>query len=260
MLKSPVAVMAYTILEQCRTDLEGTLARVRALGYQGIETYGIVELFGAERVRRAIDAAGLELTSAHMPFPAGDRAPALLDTAQELGATTLVWSMEKDEFASRSSIRRGVERVNEAAHNAAERGMRIAYHNHEAEFPPLSQNTSGYELLLNDLDDSVGLELDLFWAAAGGADLKGLIDANRTRISHVHLRDANSADVAPDYFLPVGSGTFIDWEAVLGALHDRAWRIVELERLNVDVFDALESSLQFLRAQDATRVELGGGR
>ncbi len=39
-------VMMYTVLEQARADLEGTLARLAAIGYRGIETYGLVEHFG----------------------------------------------------------------------------------------------------------------------------------------------------------------------------------------------------------------------
>ena len=43
--------MMYTVLEQARADLEGTLARLAAIGYLGIETYGLVEHFGPARVR-----------------------------------------------------------------------------------------------------------------------------------------------------------------------------------------------------------------
>ena len=93
-------VMMYTVLEQARADLEGTLARLAAIGYRGIETYGLVEHFGPARVRRAIDAAGLALTSAHAPFPAGDQAERILDENAELGAEVLVWSMEREEFDS----------------------------------------------------------------------------------------------------------------------------------------------------------------
>src|ERR1700724_2422136 len=91
------AVMMDTVLAQARADLEGTLARLAEIGFLGIETYGLVEEFGPARVRAAISAAGLTLTSAHAPFPAGGRAAAILDENEELGAPVLVWSMERDE-------------------------------------------------------------------------------------------------------------------------------------------------------------------
>src|ERR1700758_1411166 len=88
--KPGIAVMMYTVLAQARADLEGTLARLAATGYAGIETYGLVEEFGPARVRAAISAAGLTLTSAHTPFPAGPRSEAILDQSEELGARILV--------------------------------------------------------------------------------------------------------------------------------------------------------------------------
>ena len=92
--KPRIAVMMYTVMAQARADLEGTLARIAEIGYQGIETYGLVEELGPARVRAAISAAGLTLTSAHAPFPAGGRATAILDENEKLGARVLVWSME----------------------------------------------------------------------------------------------------------------------------------------------------------------------
>ena len=83
--KPGIAVMMYTVLAQARADLEGTLARLAAAGYTGIETYGLVEEFGPARVRAAISAAGLTLTSAHAPFPAGSRAEAILDENEDPG-------------------------------------------------------------------------------------------------------------------------------------------------------------------------------
>ncbi len=122
----PLAVMAYSVLEQAKQDLDGTLARVAQIGYRGIETYGLVEHYGPARVRDAISAAGLELISAHTPFPAGAEAERLLDTNEELGAPVLVWSMEREEFDSPSAITAGLARVNEAAERAAGRGMAVA--------------------------------------------------------------------------------------------------------------------------------------
>jgi len=67
----------------------------------------LVEHFGPAMVRSAIGAAGLRLTSAHTPFPAGPGAEAALDENAELGAEVLVWSMEQEEFDSPEAIRRG---------------------------------------------------------------------------------------------------------------------------------------------------------
>ena len=236
-----IAVMMYSVLPQARADLEGTLARLAEIGYQGIETYGLVEEFGPARVRAAISAAGLTLTSAHAPFPAGDRATAILDENEELGARVLVWSMEREEFAGPDAIRSGAERVNEAAERASARGMTIAYHNHFAEFSQFHAGRQAYDLLLDELDNRVLIELDAYWALLGGADPGAVLASLGDRIRFVHVKDGPAVSYEEDVMVPIGEGQ-VDWGRVLATPSGVRWHIVELERLRIDTFEALERS------------------
>lgn len=236
-----LGVMTYTVLDQALADLDGTLARIAALGYAGVETYGLVERYGPARVRDAIAAAGLELTSAHTPFPAGPDAEALLDQNEELGAGILVWSMEREEFDSPDAIRRGVERVNEAAERAAGRGMRIAYHNHFAEFSQVFGGRQAYDLLLELLDDRVLVELDAYWAQLGGADPAEVLTRLGDRVRLVHVKDGPALSYEDDVMVPIGEGG-IDWARTLTTPSGLQWHVVELERLHIDTFEALRRS------------------
>ncbi|HSZ40670.1 MAG TPA: sugar phosphate isomerase/epimerase [Trebonia sp.] len=240
-----LAVMMYTVLAQARADLEGTLARLAAAGYTGVETYGLVEEFGAARVRAAIAAAGLTLTSAHAPFPAGERAERILDENEELGARVLVWSMERNEFDSPAAITRGAARVNEAAERAAGRGMSIAYHNHFAEFARYHGGRQAYDLLLERLDDRVLVELDAYWALMGGADPAEVIARLGDRVRFLHVKDGPAVSYEGDVMVPIGEGQ-IDWRRVLATPSGVRWHIVELERLDIDTFAALERSYAYL--------------
>jgi sugar phosphate isomerase/epimerase len=264
--KPGIAVMMYTVLAQARADLEGTLARLAATGYLGIETYGLVEELGPSRVRAAISAAGLTLTSAHAPFPVGQRAEAILDQNEELGASVLVWSMEREEFDSPDAIRRGAERVNEAAERASARGMAIAYHNHFAEFSRFHDGRQAYDLLLDELDDRVLVELDAYWAVMGGADPAEVIARLGNRVRLLHVKDGPAVSYAApalggttplqppetgrspvddDVMVPIGEGR-IDWPRALATPSGLRWHIVELERLHIDTFEALERSYAHL--------------
>ncbi|MFF1877247.1 sugar phosphate isomerase/epimerase family protein [Leifsonia sp. NPDC058230] len=253
-----LAVMAYTVLEQAKADLEGTLARVAAIGYVGLETYGLVEAFGPGRVRDAAAAAGLTITSAHTPFPAGADAQRLLDESAELGATTLVWSLEREEFDSPSAIEAGVVRVNEAASLAAERGLTIGYHNHFAEFRNSFDGRQAYDILLELLDPRVVVELDAYWARMGGADPAEVLTRLGDRARLVHIKDGPAVSYDDDVMVPIGEGA-IDWTSALTAPSGLEWHIVELERLHVDTFDALESSYRYLVGHGLSRgsVEVG---
>ena len=240
-----LGVMMYTVLDQARGDLEGTLARLAEIGYQGIETYGLVEEFGPGRVRAAIGAAGLALTSAHTPFPAGPQADRILDQNAELGARTLVWSMEREEFASPDAISRGADRINEAAGRAAARGMTIAYHNHFAEFSQVFGGRQAYDLLLERLDDRVMAELDAYWAQLGGTDPADVLARLGERARIVHVKDGPARSYDDDVMVPIGEGQ-IDWTRVLTTPSGLCWHVVELERLHVDTFEALRRSYAYL--------------
>jgi sugar phosphate isomerase/epimerase len=255
-MTADIGVMMYTVLDQARADLDGTLARLAALGYVGIETYGLVEHFGPARVREAIAAAGLTLTSAHAPFPAGRDAEAVLDANQELGAAILVWSMEREEFDSPDAIRRGVGRVNEAAERAAGRGMRIAYHNHHAEFSQFFDGRQAYDLLLELLDERVLVELDAYWAKMGGADPAEVLTRLGDRVRLVHVKDGPAVSYEDDVMVPIGEGG-IDWAGALGTSSGTPsgvrWHIVELERLHLDTFEALRRSYDHLVGSGISR-------
>ncbi|MCA1222482.1 sugar phosphate isomerase/epimerase family protein [Streptomyces sp. 8L] len=247
-----IGVMMYTVLEAARADLEGTLERIAALGYAGIETYGLVEHFGPARVRAAIASAGLTLTSAHAPFPAGPGAGEILDRYEELGAEVLVWSMEREEFDTPDAVRRGVERVNEAAEAAAGRGMRIAYHNHFAEFSQVFDGTQAYDLLLDLLDDRVLIELDAYWAVMGGADPAEVVARLGPRVRLLHVKDGPALSYEDDVMVPVGEGR-IDWTRTLTVPSGLRWHIVELERLHIDTFEALRRSYDHLVGRGLSR-------
>lgn len=244
-MSAPLAVMAYTVLQQAEADLEGTLERVAELGYLGIETYGLVERFGAARVRDAVAGASLTVTSAHTPFPAGADADRLLDESAELGAETLIWSLEREEFDSPAAIARGVERVNEAAERAADRGLTIGYHNHYAEFSNVFGGRQAYDILLDLLDPRVVVELDAYWARMGGADPAEVLTRLGDRARFVHIKDGPAVSYDDDVMVPIGEGA-IDWPSALTAPSGLRWHIVELERLHVDTFDALETSYRYL--------------
>ena len=244
-MTADIGVMMYTVLEQARADLEGTLDRIAALGFVGVETYGLVEQFGAARVRAAISAAGLTLTSAHTPFPAGQNAEAILDANEELGAEILVWSMEREEFDSPEAIRRGVQRVNEAAERAAARGMRIAYHNHFAEFSRVFDRRQAYDLLLDLLDERVLVELDAYWAKLGGADPAEVLARLGDRVRLVHVKDGPVTSYEDDVMVPIGEGG-IDWAGALSIPSGVRWHVVELERLHIETFEALRRSYDHL--------------
>ncbi len=239
-----IAVMMYTVDALLDDRLESTLERIAELGFAGIETYGL-HGHSASDYRRAADDVGLTIVSSHAPFPAGLDATLILDEYAQLGVDTIAWSLEREEFDTPADLTRGLVRVNEGAENAAAYGMRIAYHNHFAEFANSFDGRRAYDVLIDQLDPRVVLELDMYWAQLGGIPPAEVLSGLGDRVPFVHVKDGAATSYEDDVMVPVGAGT-IDMRAALTANDAVRWHIVELERLHIDVFDALAQSYDFL--------------
>jgi len=244
------AVMLYTVDALLDDDFEGVLERIAALGYTGVETYGLHGR-SATDVNRMLHRTGLSVVSAHAPFPFGPDAARILDEYAELGTPNLAWSMGAEEFDDLDAIERGLERVNGGVEAAKAHGMTVAYHNHHAEFRNVIDGRSAYDLLLERLHPDARVELDLYWAAVGGASPAEVVRSIGPRLRYVHVKDGPALTYGQDTLVPIGQGS-VD---VLGALQEPStleWHIVELEKLDVDPFDALDESYRYLIGHGVT--------
>jgi sugar phosphate isomerase/epimerase len=242
-MKRPIAVQLWSVFAQARADFPGVLRQISELGYVAVETFGLHDL-QPTTVRRMLDDLGLRLCSAHAPFPAGPDAHRILDEQKELGAPVLAWSLEADEFATVDSIARGAERVNIAAANARAYDLRIAYHNHSAEFAKLADGRRAYDVLLEELSPDVLVELDVYWTQLAGVDPAAVARDLGDRVRFLHVKDG-PATAASDAMVAVGNGS-LDIPAILDANPAVAWHIVELDRCETDIMVALRDSYDYL--------------
>lgn len=63
----PVGVQLYTLREETKKDFKGTLQKVAALGYQGVEFAGY-EGYTAQEVRAWLTDLQLKAASSHVPL------------------------------------------------------------------------------------------------------------------------------------------------------------------------------------------------
>jgi sugar phosphate isomerase/epimerase len=112
--------------------------------------------------------------------------------------------------------------------------------------------------MLSQLDDRVLIELDAYWALLGGADPAQVLARLGDRARFIHVKDGPAVSYDDDVMVPIGEGQ-IDWVRVLTAPSGLRWHIVELERLHVDTFAALERSYAYLTGHGLS-AGLGDGR
>jgi sugar phosphate isomerase/epimerase len=207
-----IGVQLYTVRDAVQRDLEGTLARVAAIGYQEVEFAGYAGRTAAQ-VRDAVRRAGLSAPAAHVPLAAlGQGWDRVLDDARTVGHRYLVmpWLDEKDR-PNLDAYRRIADRLNRAGEAASRAGLRFAYHNHAFEFARM-ENRLPYDVLLEATDPAhVLFELDLYWITKGGQDPLAYFARSPGRFPLVHVKD--SAGPPEHQMADVGAGT-IEWARI----------------------------------------------
>jgi sugar phosphate isomerase/epimerase len=163
-----------------------------------------------------------------------------LAAAAELGIGTVVqpW-VEPKRWAAADGIRRLADELNAASVRAAGRGLRVGYHNHQFELESRVDGRHGLEAFADHLAPEVVLEVDTYWALAGGADVPALLRRIGTRVVALHLKDGDgSLDTKRQVALGRG---ILPIAAVLEAA-PHALRVVELDDTDGDLVAAVRAS------------------
>jgi sugar phosphate isomerase/epimerase len=225
-------------------DFEGTMRRVAAAGYGGVETARIPDDVGPARAKALFDELGLAVCAAHAPLPLGDQTAATVDLMAALGCDRLVCGyLPPEEYATPEDVYRACDKLNEAASNAATHGLRLGVHNHWWEFQPVG-GVRPYEVWLERLDPTIFFELDTYWAYVGGVAPVEALQALGARVELLHVKDGPADDPKSD-MVAVSQGV-MDYAAIIPAAAPAEWLIVELDRCATDMLIAVEQSYRYL--------------
>jgi sugar phosphate isomerase/epimerase len=224
-------IQLYTVDRELKADVEGTLKKVRAIGYQEVETAGFGGL-SAKAFRAALENAGLKCNSSHFfNFGSADPGP-LFEEANTLGiryTVTSTMSRFTDKPAGQGTdaddYKAMADFCNELGRKAKQAGLQLAYHNHNTEFKDLDQGKNGYDIFNENTDaDLVKLELDCGWMVAAGHSPVEYFHRYPNRYRMVHIKDfvkpakpstsLDSQDVAQGTVLGTG---YIDYRPILKA-------------------------------------------
>ncbi|MEV0718342.1 hypothetical protein, partial [Asanoa sp. NPDC050611] len=170
-----VGVQLYSVREPLVAGADAVLGRLAAIGYRLVEpTFG---LLGGDPpgFRRLLGTHRLTACALHAPI-LGPLRDEIAAAALAIGARTVVVpSIPAAEFATAAGVARSAERLAEAATWLAGRGLALAYHNHHWELAHRPAGRPALELLAALLPPSVALEVDVYWATVGGADVPALL-------------------------------------------------------------------------------------
>jgi len=247
---SKLSVQLYSVRDAFAQDPTGTLGRLAELGFTQVEPYGVRENLAV--LRTALPAYGLTAPTAHAQLL--DRHTdrhAVFAAAAELGIGIVIDPLvPPDRWRDPADIAATADALNDAAEVAAEHGVVAGYHNHYWELESRIGDRTALEVLADRLDPAVVLEVDTYWATAGGAEAPALLHRLGDRVRAIHVKDGHLATDGSGQ-VPAGQGRVPVREVLAAA--PQALRVVEFDHFAGDIFAGLAASLAFLR--DAEQPE-----
>lgn len=264
-----VALQVYSVRDDAKADLRGTLEKIKKMGYDGVEFAGLYGNSPAE-IKAMCAEIGLVPISAHVPYldmladPKG-----VLTQYAEIGVKFVAVPYLTPEYRpGTDAFPEVVKNVEMLGKVAKELGIQLLYHNHDFEFAKIDGKYA-LDMLYDTVPaEYLQTELDVCWVNVGGEVPADYIRKYSGRAPVVHLKDFYGEKDENMYeligintpapkkpgnfeFRPVGSG-LNDFPAILAAAKDAGagWVVVEQDKpsMGLTPLECAEKSRNYLKS------------
>ena len=189
--KLPVAVQLYSVRGDMEADFKGTLQKIKALGFDGVEFAGLFENDPAQ-VNAWCKEIGLNPISAHVPLAdmLADVDKVIADY-KTIGCEYIVVPYVTEERRPGGELfLQMVEEIRAIGEKCKAAGLTLLYHNHDFEFKKLESGEYGLDYLYANVPaDLLQTELDQCWVKYSGLDPVEYLKKYTGRAPVVHLKD-----------------------------------------------------------------------
>lgn len=252
-LKGPIGLQLYSLRDQFKKDVAGTLDQVRAFGITHVElagTYGIAP----EKFKEQLDARRLKAVSAHFSYEQfRDRVEDVAREAKLLGLeyAGCAWIPHAEPFDEKS-CREAAAVFNRAGEALAKHGIKFFYHTHGYEFLPYRDGTLFDLLMAETRPEYVRIEMDVFWVVHPQQDPVKLLEKYGKRFDLMHVKDmkrgtprgfTGRSDVSNN--VVIGQG-IVDWPNVFRAARKAGVKWYFIEDESPASVEQIPQSLRYL--------------
>ncbi len=255
--KIPAGIELYSVRDQLKQDLPGTVRAVAKMGYECVEFYSPYFDWKpdyAKDVRKLLDDLGVKCLSTHNSAKSFE--PANIGHAIELngilGSNMVVMASAGGRIEDLDGWKKTAERLSLGADKLKSAGMRAGFHNHQTEFKPIG-GTRPMDVLAKNTPHEVVLQLDVGTCIDAGSDPVAWIRQNPGRIRSMHCKDWAPVDTTkhPDkgYKVLFGEGV-APWKKIFQAAEKAGgieFYLIEQEGSRFDPFDTAKRCLDAYR-------------
>ena len=247
-----LGVQLWSVKDEVKQDFEGTLDKLAKLGFQGVEFAGEFGKYKAdpEGLKAFLRKKGLQCAGAHMrvdQLNAANFKPTT-DFYKTLGCNRLIISMD-DRAASKEGSTELAKELSALSVKLDAQGMKLGYHNHEAEMLG-DKGQTNWDLLAKNTPKNFILQQDVGWTTYAGKDPIDFVKAYPGRTVTTHYKAK---------FVKGTEGTSIigqdktDWAGLTKAVRSvggTEWIIVEQEEYpnGMGQLESVAASMRGLQA------------
>ncbi len=268
-----IGIQLYSVRDDLAADFEGTLRKVKEMGYEYVEFAGYFAGKSGEEIKALLDEIGLKSISAHQGLEMfANDAKAGFDFYKAYGVKYIVipW-YDKAKLPGNPEWEETKALFKKVADEAKEYGFEILYHNHDFEFETYEDRYL-YDIMFEELKGYVDPQPDVCWLKYGGVEPAEYLRKYGDRINVVHLKDFHATTLknGPAYALidengneieaeggsandfklmPLGQGRN-DFPAILAACEDIDADLLIVEQDNftdITPFEGMAASRKYLK-------------
>lgn len=216
--KIPIGLQMYSVRDDEKRDLMGTLKALAGMGYECVEfwaPYFDWTQVRAREIRKQLDDLGLRCYSNHTGVKhfAEEHLPRVIELNQILGSRYVIMAHAGPQ-PNLDGWKRTADVLARASGKLKASGLGTGYHNWDVDFRPI-EGTRPIDILTGNTPREVAFQLDVATCLAAGADPLAFIKANAGRVKTYHLKDW-SPDPQKRYRVLLGEGVG-RWKELLEA-------------------------------------------
>ena len=231
-----IGVQMWSVDKLWKSDPAEAFARMKALGYDGVQSFGFYGMDWDE-LGRMLDGEGVRIVD--MPFYMktleGDGFKRFLEFCQRFGVDFVYEPSTKCKTAA--EWRKHVPELVAVRERFAGHGIRVGFHNHRVELKPTDEGALPLQMIC---DAGLDLELDVGHVKLAGGDPLDWLGKLKGRVPTIHAKPGGGDSVG-------GAGDANDWPAIFSAAAAAGtkWAVVECETRR-DTYADVGASAAFL--------------
>lgn len=250
-MDSKIALTLFSLRNFCKTeaDFATTLDKLYDIGYRQVQVSGVPLDF--EIIRKQLDEHQIKCIGTHEGFDMIQDTAKLVDKLQILGCDFAALGCMPPKYQHGEDFAEFVDIMNSSCAKLADKGIRLAYHNHHFELGKMANRKTLLENLYDaTAENNLLAEIDVHWITRGGGSPATWIRKYPNRIPVIHFKDFVHYNCNPT-FCEIGEGN-LDWPEILKACDETNVEIYVVEQDEPfgdrDIFESVKISFDNMKA------------